>query len=113
MPGYEPDVDGLRAALHALLDPVDSYAEVFDPYAGHELVTARCPTTWPTLWPTCCTASRTTPPAGRSRHCGGGSTRTCRRWGQGARAALRALQSLVAHVRLEVPIDVEHASDPL
>ena len=27
-------------------------------------------------------------------------------WGQGASAALRALQSLVAHVRLQVPIDV-------
>ena len=32
-------------------------------------------------------------------------------WGQGASGALRALQSLVAHVRLEVPIDVD-AGDP-
>ena len=32
-------------------------------------------------------------------------------WGQGASAAVRAIQSLMAHVRLEVPLDVD-ASDP-
>jgi len=30
--GADPDLDELRAALAALLDPIDEYAEVFDPY---------------------------------------------------------------------------------
>jgi hypothetical protein len=30
--GADPDLDGLRSALAVLLDPIDEYAEVFDPY---------------------------------------------------------------------------------
>ncbi len=30
--GADPDLDELRAALTDLLDPIDEYAEVFDPY---------------------------------------------------------------------------------
>jgi uncharacterized protein DUF5063 len=30
--GADPDLDELRAALARLLDPIDEYAEVFDPY---------------------------------------------------------------------------------
>ncbi|HKE52016.1 MAG TPA: DUF5063 domain-containing protein, partial [Actinomycetes bacterium] len=32
-PGYDPDVEGLRVVLAKLLDPIDEYREVFDPYA--------------------------------------------------------------------------------
>lgn len=32
-PGYDPDVEGLRVVLAELLDPIDEYREVFDPYA--------------------------------------------------------------------------------
>ena len=30
--GPDPDVDGLRASLASLLGPIDEYSEVFDPY---------------------------------------------------------------------------------
>ncbi len=39
--GAEPDVDRLRDALAERLAPVDSYVEVFDPYANPELVAGR------------------------------------------------------------------------
>lgn len=32
-PGRDVDVDGLRSSLANLLEPIDEYAEVFDPYA--------------------------------------------------------------------------------
>jgi len=32
-PGYDPDVEELRIVLGKLLDPIDEYREVFDPYA--------------------------------------------------------------------------------
>ncbi|MGH8834176.1 MAG: DUF5063 domain-containing protein [Actinomycetes bacterium] len=32
-PGYDPDVEDLRVVLAKLLDPIDEYHEVFDPYA--------------------------------------------------------------------------------
>lgn len=32
-PGYDPDVEDLRVVLAKLLDPIDEYREVFDPYA--------------------------------------------------------------------------------
>jgi Domain of unknown function (DUF5063) len=33
-PGFDPDVEDLRVALAKLLDPIDGYIEVFDPYAA-------------------------------------------------------------------------------
>ncbi|HEV8526084.1 MAG TPA: DUF5063 domain-containing protein [Actinomycetes bacterium] len=33
-PGFDPDVEDLRTALVKLLDPIDHYVEVFDPYAA-------------------------------------------------------------------------------
>jgi hypothetical protein len=32
-PGFDPDVEDLRVVLAKLLDPIDEYREVFDPYA--------------------------------------------------------------------------------
>jgi hypothetical protein len=32
-PGYDPDVEDLRVVMAKLLDPIDEYREVFDPYA--------------------------------------------------------------------------------
>ncbi|MFI9720798.1 DUF5063 domain-containing protein [Streptomyces sp. NPDC052396] len=103
--GPEPDVDELRERFARLLDPVDVYSEVFDPYVP-----------------------RTAPVASRIsddladiitdlRH-GMAHYRDGRvsealwwwqfsylsNWGPTASAALRALQSLVAHVRLDQPL---------
>ncbi|MBL1068155.1 DUF5063 domain-containing protein [Streptomyces sp. 7-21] len=103
--GPEPDMDELRERLASLLAPVDVYSEVFDPYVP-----------------------RSTPVASRIsddladvlsdlRH-GMAHYRAGRitealwwwqfsylsNWGPTASAALRALQSLVAHVRLNTPL---------
>jgi hypothetical protein len=110
--GYEPDVDRLREALRALIGPADEYVEVFDPYSGPEVVPARLSDD---LADICSDLLH-----GLAHHSGGRTLEALwwwqfsylATWGQGASAALRALQSLVAHVRLEVPIDVEHATDP-
>jgi hypothetical protein len=103
--GPEPDMDELRERLASLLEPADVYSEVFDPYVP-----------------------RSTPVASRIsddlaeivsdlRH-GMAHYREGRvtealwwwqfsylsNWGPTASAALRALQSLVAHVRLDTPL---------
>lgn len=103
--GPEPDMDRMREQLASLLEPADVYSEVFDPYVP-----------------------RSTPVASRIsddladiitdlRH-GMAHYREGRvtealwwwqfsyltNWGPTASAALRALQSLVAHVRLDTPL---------
>ena len=105
--GAEPDVDRLRARLRELLGPADEYVEVFDPYSGPEVVSARLSDD---LADICADLLH-----GLAHHAAGRPLEALwwwqfsylSTWGQGASAALRALQSLVAHVRLEVPIDVE------
>jgi hypothetical protein len=107
--GAEPDVDRLRDALRELLGPADEYVEVFDPYSGPEVVPARLSDD---LADICSDLLH-----GLAHHAAGRPLEALwwwqfsylSTWGQGASAALRALQSLVAHVRLEVPIDVEAA----
>ena len=68
-PGPEPDVDELRERLALLLDPIDVYSEVFDPYEPRKAPVAApgSPTTWPTSSPTCATAWPTTGRAGTTR----------------------------------------------
>ena len=105
--GAEPDIDRLRNTLHELLGPVDDYVEVFDPYAGPEVMGARLSDD----------LSQVTSDLlhGLAHHAAGRPIEALwwwqfsylSTWGQAASAALRALQSLVAHVRLEVPIETE------
>jgi len=105
--GAEPDIDRLRNTLHELLGPVDDYVEVFDPYAGPEVMGARLSDD----------LSQITSDLlhGLAHHAAGRPIEALwwwqfsylSTWGQAASAALRALQSLVAHVRLEVPIETE------
>ena len=105
--GAEPDVDRLRDALRDLLGPADDYAEVFDPYSGPEVVAVRVSDD---LAQICADLLH-----GLAHHVAGRTLEALwwwqfsylSTWGQAASAALRALQSLVAHVRLEVPLDVE------
>jgi hypothetical protein len=108
--GAEPDVDRLRQTLHDLLGPIDDYVEVFDPYAGPEVMAARLSDD----------LSQITSDLlhGLAPHAAGRPIEALwwwqfsylSTWGPAASAALRALQSLVAHVRLEVPIEVEGGS---
>ncbi|MFH9106500.1 DUF5063 domain-containing protein [Streptomyces albus] len=104
--GPEPDVDELRERLAALLDPVDVYSEVFDPYV-------------PRATPVACRISDdladvvTDLRHGMAHYHAGRVSEALwwwqfsylSNWGPTASAALRALQSLVAHVRLDKPLE--------
>ncbi|MEU6384772.1 DUF5063 domain-containing protein [Streptomyces bauhiniae] len=105
-PGPEPDADGLRENLARLLDPVDVYSEVFDPYAprtapvaarisddladvitdlGHGMVHYRAGRTAEALW--------------------WWQFSYFSNWGPTTSAVLRALQSVLIHVRLNQPLE--------
>ncbi|GCD44118.1 MULTISPECIES: DUF5063 domain-containing protein [Streptomyces] len=104
--GPEPDVDELRERFARLLDPVDVYSEVFDPYV-------------PRSAPVACRISDDLADLITDLRHGLAHYRAGRvsealwwwqfsylsNWGPTASAALRALQSLVAHVRLDQPLD--------
>lgn len=104
--GPEADVDELRERLAALLEPVDVYSEVFDPYV-------------PRSTPVACRISDdiadvvTDLRHGLAHYRAGRTSEALwwwqfsylSNWGPTASAALRALQSLVAHVRLDTPLD--------
>jgi uncharacterized protein DUF5063 len=104
--GPEPDEDDLRQRLAALLEPIDVYSEVFDPYV-------------PRSTPVACRISDDMADvvadlthglvhfkAGRvSEALWWWQFSYLSNWGPTASASLRALQSLVAHVRLDSPLD--------
>ncbi|CAM5517560.1 hypothetical protein SALBM135S_02070 [Streptomyces alboniger] len=104
--GPEQDVDDLRQRLAALLDPIDVYSEVFDPYE-------------PRKAPVACRISDDLADVvadlthGLAHYRAGRTTEALwwwqfsyfSNWGSTASAALRALQSLVAHVRLNQPLE--------
>lgn len=104
--GVEPDVDRLREALASQLDPVDAYVEVFDPYASPELVPSRLSDDL--------AAVVTDLLHGLAHHTAGRplealwwwQTTYLSSWGDAAACALRALRSLVSHVRSGAPLEV-------
>jgi hypothetical protein len=103
--GREPDLDRLRLPLRERLAAIDAYDELFDPYDGtREIVSSALSDDLATI-------------VDELLH-GLGHHRAGRRiealwwwqfsyissWGASASAALRAVQSLVAHVRLGAPL---------
>ncbi|MGG2461577.1 DUF5063 domain-containing protein [Streptomyces sp. RGM 3693] len=110
--GPEVDADDLRERFARLLDPVDVYSEVFDPYV-------------PRSEPVACRISDdladviTDLRHGLAHYRAGRVTEALwwwqfsylSNWGPTASAALRALQSLVAHVRLDQPLDALEGLD--
>jgi hypothetical protein len=106
--GPDPDVDELRTRLAALLEPIDEYAEVFDPYGAEtEVVTARVSDD---------VADVTADLLHGLQHYRDGRTDEAlwwwqfsylSNWGGTGSAALRALQSVVSHSRLDVSAEVE------
>jgi len=104
--GPEPDADELRERLAELLEPIDVYSEVFDPYV-------------PRSMPVACRISDDLADVVTDLSHGLAHYREGRvsealwwwqfsylsNWGSTASASLRALQSLVAHVRLDSPLD--------
>ncbi|MFZ5852702.1 MAG: DUF5063 domain-containing protein [Actinomycetota bacterium] len=100
-PGYDPDVDGLRERLGVLLAPIDEYAEVFDPYGDAVPETYRLSDDL---------AAVALDLAHGLKHFRAGRVSEAlwwwqfsylSSWGGSASAALRALQSVVAHDRLD------------
>jgi hypothetical protein len=107
--GAEPDVDRLRAALAERLAPIDAYVEVFDPYARPELVPSR-------LSDDLCVIV-TDLLHGLAHHAAGRNlealwwwqTTYLSSWGDAGACVLRALRSLVSHVRSGAPLEVGEA----
>ncbi|GGQ13913.1 DUF5063 domain-containing protein [Streptomyces roseolilacinus] len=104
--GPDMDVDDLRERFAVLLDPVDVFSEVFDPYE-------------PRKAPVPCRISDnladiiTDLRHGLAHYRAGRTTEALwwwqfsyfSNWGPTASATLRALQSLVSHVRLDQPLE--------
>jgi hypothetical protein len=98
----DPDIDPLRTALAARLGPVDDYAEVFDPYKDTAVTPYRLSDDL--------TAVAADLIHGLRHYRAGRPLEALwwwqysyfNTWGNHAGAALRALQALVAHTRLDV-----------
>jgi hypothetical protein len=107
--GAEPDVDRLRATLAQRLAPVDSYVEVFDPYAKPELVPGRLSDDVSVIVSDLL--------HGLAHHTAGRTLEALwwwqatylSSWGDAGSSALRALRSLVSHVRSGAPLEVVEA----
>ncbi|MGH4035998.1 DUF5063 domain-containing protein [Actinomycetota bacterium Odt1-20B] len=104
--GPEQDVDDLRERLALLLDPIDVYSEVFDPYEPRKAPVAhRISDDFADVVADLA--------HGLAHYKAGRVTEALwwwqfsyfSNWGSTASAALRALQSLVAHVRLNQPLE--------
>lgn len=105
--GPDPDLDRMRLRLARMLDSVDTYAYNFDPYVP-ELVTALLSDGLTSI------ASDV---ANGLRHFRAGNVHEAlwwwqfsyvSSWGSEASAVLRALQSIVAHDRLDSEFDADH-----
>ncbi len=102
-----PDLDAVREGLLKELDPVDEYLEVFDPYADDPPVPYRLSDDLADMGQDLLRGLQHYE-AGRGREALWWWQYTyLNSWGGSAGAALRALQSVVAHVRLDaVPEEV-------
>ena len=96
-----PDLDAVRDGLIRELDPVDTYLEVFDPYADEDPVPYRLSDDLADM-ANDLVRGLLHYDAGRGREALWWWQFTyLNSWGGSAGAALRALQSVVAHVRLD------------
>ena len=104
--GWDPDVDGVRASLANLLEPIDDYVEVFDPYDEKpEIVESRLSDDLANVLSDLV--------HGLQHYSAGRPVEALwwwqfsylSNWGSTAGAALRALQSVVSHVRLDADGD--------
>ena len=107
-PGPDPDLDEMRLRLAVLLEGVDAYTEVFDPYVDPpELVSS--------LLSDDLTSIASALAHGLTHHKSGRVAEALwwwqfsyvSSWGGEASAVLRALQSVVAHDRLDAEFESE------
>lgn len=110
--GTDPDLEELRHALAALLAPIDEFTEVFDPYAPEpEVLRSRISDDLADIV--------TDLDHGLAHYRGGRSLEALwwwqfsylANWGNTAGSVLRALQSVVSHVRLDSIADDEVAAE--
>jgi hypothetical protein len=103
--GFDADVEGIRTSLANLLEPIDEYHEVFDPYGDREVVDMRLSDD---------IADVVTDLVHGLQHYRAGRSLEAlwwwqfsylSNWGGTATAVLRALQSVVSHVRLDAEVD--------
>lgn len=103
--GPDPDLDDVRQGLAKQLSPIDEYAEVFDPYSDAEITPYRLSDDL---------ADVAVDLVHGMQHYQAGRPIEAlwwwqfsyfNHWGNHAGAALRALQAVVAHTRLDVPHD--------
>jgi hypothetical protein len=107
--GPDPDLDAMRHRLAVLLEGVDAYTEVFDPYADPpELVSSLLSDDLTSIAAAL---------AHGLRHFKAGRVPEAlwwwqfsyvASWGGEASAVLRALQSVVAHDRLDLEFELDH-----
>jgi hypothetical protein len=105
-PGFDPDVEGIRTSLANLLEPIDEYAALFDPYASEpELITERLSDDIADVMSDLL--------HGLLHYRAGRPTEALwwwqfsylSNWGATASSVLRALHSVVSHVRLDAELD--------
>jgi len=103
--GFDADVEGIRTSLANLLEPIDEYHEVFDPYGDREVVDMRLSDD---------IADVVTDLVHGLQHYRAGRSLEAlwwwqfsylSNWGSTASSVLRALHSVVSHVRLDTPVD--------
>lgn len=100
-----PDLDSVREGLATALDPIDVYTEVFDPYAADDPVTYRLSDDLAEIAQDL-RRGLLHYDEGRGREALWWWQFTyLNSWGVSAGAALRALQSVVAHVRLDAAVE--------
>lgn len=105
--GPDPDLDEMRLRLARMLDGVDVYVEVFDTYGEPELVPSRLSDDL--------TSTATALAHGLRHYRAGRVTEALwwwqfsyvASWGAEASGTLRALQSIVAHDRLDADFETE------
>jgi hypothetical protein len=104
--GFDPDLEGLRSSLANLLEPIDEHAALFDPYASEpELFTSRLSDD--------ITDVMSDLLHGLQHYRAGRATEALwwwqfsylSNWGSTASSVLRALHSVVSHVRLDTDLD--------
>ncbi len=111
-PGYDPDLEGVRTSLAAMLASIDDYTEVFDPIAAEpELVRGRISDDLAGIIAALI--------HGLQHYRAGRPVEALwwwqfsylSDWGTAAGSVLRALQSVVSHVRLDADLDAETVTE--
>ncbi len=104
--GYDPDVEGLRTSLANLLEPIDEHAALFDPYESDpELITSRLSDDIADVMNDLLHGLAHYRAGRLSEALWWWQFSYLSNWGSTASSVLRALHSVVSHVRLDTDID--------